>query len=103
MAWDSLTGIPDLSGKVAIVTGGNTGIGKECVRQLVAHNAAKVYIATRNESRAKAAIDDLSREYPNVDSRVVFLKLDLASLKSCQEAAKQFLSKESRLDILSEF
>ena len=48
--------------------------------------------------------EGLSKEFPDVDvkSRVVFLKLDLASLKSCQEAAKEFLSKESRLDILSE-
>ena len=82
MAWDSSTGIPDLKGKVAIVTGGNTGIGKECVHQLVIHNAAKAYIATRNESRAKTAIDDLSKEFPEVDvkSKVVFLKLDLSGV-----------------------
>ena len=103
--WDNLTDIPDLTDKIAIVTGGNTGIGKECVRQLILHNATRVYIATRNESRAKTAIEDLSNAHPRhaviFKSRVLFLKLDLENLKSCQEAAERFLSKETRLDILS--
>ena len=104
MAWDSSTDIPDLSGKVAVVTGGNTGLGKECVRQLVVHNAARVYVAARSEARAKAAIDDLARDHPNFDvkSKVVYLHMDLEDLKCCQAAAKEFLSRETRLDILSE-
>ncbi|KAJ7694373.1 hypothetical protein B0H17DRAFT_869064, partial [Mycena rosella] len=44
--------IPDLSGKVAIVTGGNSGIGRETVKALVKHTA-KVYILARNCKSAR--------------------------------------------------
>jgi NAD(P)-dependent dehydrogenase (short-subunit alcohol dehydrogenase family) len=88
---------------VAIVTGGNTGLGKELVRQLAKHGA-RVYMASRTESRATAAIDELTKEEPEIAKKggsIVFLKLDLTDLANCQAAAKEFLSKEKRLDILS--
>ncbi len=47
--------LPDLSGKVFIVTGGNTGIGRGTVKGLLLKNA-KVYIATRSKERADRAI-----------------------------------------------
>lgn len=50
--------IPNLSGKVAIVTGANTGIGKVTARELL-RNGAKVYIACRNEEKANKAMDEL--------------------------------------------
>lgn len=86
------------------MTGGNTGLGKELVRQLAKHGA-KVYMASRTESRARAAIDELTKEHPEIKEKagIEYLKLDLTDLKSCQDAAKTFLSKEKRLDILSEF
>lgn len=85
------------------MTGGNTGLGKELVRQLAKHGA-KVYMASRTESRARAAIDELTKEHPEIKEKtgIEYLKLDLTDLKSCQEAAKTFLAKEQRLDILSE-
>lgn len=88
--------------QVAIVTGGNNGLGKESVRQLALHGA-KVYMASRTESRAIECIDELERDHPELHgkSRIIFLKLDLTSLESCQRAAKEFLEKEERLDILS--
>ncbi|KAF9783764.1 hypothetical protein BJ322DRAFT_1007799 [Thelephora terrestris] len=92
----SVEDIPDLTGRVVIVTGGNTGIGKETVKALLSKNA-KVYIATRNEDRAKAAIEDLKR---TTGKEAVFLKLDLSSLKSVKAAAEEFLEKESALHIL---
>ena len=49
---------------------------------------AKVYIATRNEDRAKAAIEDLKQTTGN---EAIFLKLDLSSLKSVKAAADEFL------------
>ncbi|KAI0633469.1 NAD-P-binding protein [Trametes polyzona] len=88
--------IPDLSGKVMIVTGGNAGIGRETVKALLAHNA-KVYMAARNEAKATAAIAELYRE---TGKRAVFLKLDLADLKSVKAAAQDFVCKESRLHVL---
>jgi len=52
--------IPSLQGKVAIVTGANTGIGKVTARELL-KNGAKVYIACRNEEKAEKAINELKQ------------------------------------------
>ncbi|KIY45776.1 NAD(P)-binding protein [Fistulina hepatica ATCC 64428] len=88
--------IPDLTGKVAIVTGGNTGIGKGTVRGLLAHNA-KVYLAARDQTKAEEAIAELTLATNNAP---IFLKLDLADLRSVKAAADEFLSKETELHIL---
>ncbi|KAF7977340.1 hypothetical protein HWV62_4129 [Athelia sp. TMB] len=53
--------LPDLTGCVAIVTGGNTGIGYYTVQRLAKHGA-KVYMGARNEEKAKAAIEKLRAE-----------------------------------------
>ncbi|PBK62199.1 NAD-P-binding protein [Armillaria solidipes] len=92
----SVDDIPDLSGKVVIVTGGNTGVGFETAKAILPRNA-KVYIACRNETKAKAAIEKL-REATGKDA--LYLPLDLASFKSIQAAASDFLSKEKELHIL---
>ncbi|TPX70407.1 hypothetical protein SpCBS45565_g01724 [Spizellomyces sp. 'palustris'] len=89
--------IPDLSGKVAIVTGGNTGIGYQSVLHLADHNA-KVYLAARTEARALEAIAKVKEQIPHAN--VVWLKMDLMDLASVKEASKQFKEKETRLDIL---
>ncbi|KAF5371625.1 hypothetical protein D9758_003597 [Tetrapyrgos nigripes] len=84
--------IPDLSGKVMIVTGGNTGNDKA----LLEHNA-KVYMASRNTEKAKAAIEDLKKK---TGKEALFLKLDLADLMSVKAAAEEFMSKEKELHAL---
>jgi len=88
--------VPDLSGKVFLITGANTGIGKETARVLLAHNA-KVYIACRSPERAKAAVDELKEKTGN---EAHLLSLDLASFASIRSAAADFTSRESRLDVL---
>jgi hypothetical protein len=90
--------IPDLSDKVILVTGSNTGIGKESVLQLAKHKPAHVYIAARDESKALKAIEEIMITAP--DALVTFLQLDLMSFASIQEVAKTFNSESSRLDIL---
>ncbi|KAJ8515180.1 hypothetical protein ONZ45_g7374 [Pleurotus djamor] len=92
----SIDQIPDLTGKVVIVTGGNAGIGKETVRALLAHNAT-VYMASRSEERARGAIADLKAD---TGKDALFLHLDLGNLASVRAAAAEFLSKEKQLDIL---
>ncbi|KAH7926405.1 NAD(P)-binding protein [Leucogyrophana mollusca] len=92
----SVQDIPDLAGKVIIVTGANTGIGKETVKALLVHGA-KVYIATRNQDLAEKAILELKQETGN---EAIFLKLDLADLSSVKAAAEEFTSKETQLHVL---
>lgn len=78
--------LPDLSGKVFIVTGGNTGIGRGTVKGLLLKNA-KVYIATRSKDRADRAIAELREETGN---EALFLQLDLADLSSVRKAVEEF-------------
>ncbi|EJD04777.1 NAD-binding protein [Fomitiporia mediterranea MF3/22] len=88
--------VPDLSGKVVIVTGGYAGIGLETVRVLLKKNA-KVYFAGRNKAKAEAVISELSKD---TRKEAIFLELDLASLKSVKKAAEEYMSKETQLHVL---
>ncbi|KLO08994.1 NAD-binding protein [Schizopora paradoxa] len=88
--------VPDLSGKVVIVTGGNTGIGKETVKALLRKNAT-VYMAARSKSKADAAIADLESQ---LGKKAHFIELDLADLASVRKAAQTFKSQENSLNIL---
>ncbi|KAI9601131.1 hypothetical protein H4Q26_000933 [Puccinia striiformis f. sp. tritici PST-130] len=89
--------IPDLKGRVAIVTGANGGIGYVTALELVRHGA-KTYLACRNETRAKEAIEKIKAIVPGSDPQ--FLKLDITSLNCAHSAAQEFLELENRLDIL---
>jgi NAD(P)-dependent dehydrogenase (short-subunit alcohol dehydrogenase family) len=91
--------IGDLNEKVILVTGGNTGIGKETILQLAKHNPAKLYLAARTESKAQEAIKSIKSALSKpVD--IEYLPLDLTSLKSVREAADAVNASTSRLDIL---
>ncbi|KAL1685471.1 hypothetical protein GGG16DRAFT_129381 [Schizophyllum commune] len=92
----SVNDIPDLSGKVMLVTGGNSGIGKETVKALLQHNA-KVYIGARSPERAADAIKDLLKE---TGKEAYFLRIDLGDLKSVKAAAEEYQSKETQLHAL---
>ncbi|KAH8682683.1 hypothetical protein BX600DRAFT_506253 [Xylariales sp. PMI_506] len=91
--------LPDLLGKVYIVTGANTGVGKELAQILYAKNA-KVYVAARSESKAQDAIASIKKAVPASTGTLNFLKLDLADLSTIPASAKEFLSKESELHVL---
>ncbi|KAJ7170180.1 NAD-binding protein [Mycena filopes] len=91
------TDMPDLTGKVAIVTGGGSGIGKETVKALLEHNAV-VYIAARNETKTKAAIEELQKVTGGKTASSLVLNLE--DLHSIRKAAEQFIQRETRLDIL---
>ena len=86
-----------LDGKTVIVTGGNTGIGKETAIDLAARGA-KVIIACRSRERGEKAVLEIKRES---GSEEVYLQmLDLASFKSVRAFAKRILETETRLDVL---
>ncbi|KAJ7197769.1 hypothetical protein GGX14DRAFT_526004 [Mycena pura] len=92
----SVNDIPDLTSQVIIVTGSNTGVGKETAKALLQHNA-KVYIAARSEEKARAAIQDLKSE---TGKEAEFLRVDLADLPSIKRAAEEFAQKETQLHVL---
>jgi len=83
----------DLTGSVAVVTGANTGIGKETVRGL-AQRGAKVYMACRNLEAADAAAEEIG--LPNIKVK----KCDLASFASIREFCRQIGREEKKVDIL---
>ncbi|KAL9087507.1 MAG: hypothetical protein Q9165_006618 [Trypethelium subeluteriae] len=91
--------VPNLQGKVYIVTGSNTGIGKELACMLFGKNA-KVYIAARSEDKARKAIDDIQKVVPVSKGSLIFLKLDLSDLANVKSAAQSFLAQEQQLHVL---
>ncbi|XP_036928586.1 dehydrogenase/reductase SDR family member 13-like [Acanthopagrus latus] len=86
-----------MAGKTVIITGGNTGIGKATALHL-AQRGARVILACRNRDKAESAIADIQQETGSTD--VLYMQLDLASLKSVRCFAETFLKSESRLDLL---
>ncbi|KAE8289562.1 Dehydrogenase/reductase SDR family member 13 [Larimichthys crocea] len=86
-----------MAGKTVIITGGNTGIGKATALHL-ARKGARVILACRNRDKAEAAIADIRQKTGSTD--VLYMPLDLASLKSVRCFSETFLKSESRLDLL---
>ena len=87
----------NLSGKTAIVTGSNTGIGFETALDLY-QKGAKVYVACRNQEKALDAIERMKAQ--GGTGELIFGSLDLASLGSVKEFSDKVLESESRLDLL---
>ncbi|XP_062855839.1 dehydrogenase/reductase (SDR family) member 13 like 1 [Trichomycterus rosablanca] len=86
-----------LHGKTAIVTGSNTGIGRATALAL-ALRGATVILACRSKQRGEEAARIIRTESGN--DKVVFMHLDLASLRSVRAFAETFLKTETRLDLL---
>ncbi|MET9696650.1 oxidoreductase [Streptomyces sp. NPDC006529] len=89
--------IPDQSGRTAVVTGANSGIGYVAAREL-ARRGARVVLACRSEARGRAAEALLRREVASV--MVEFSPLDLADLRSVREFAARYGSGREALDLL---
>jgi NAD(P)-dependent dehydrogenase (short-subunit alcohol dehydrogenase family) len=89
--------IGDLSGRTALVTGANAGLGLEIARELAAHGA-RVLMACRNEAKATAAADEIRATHPR--GTVEVRPLDLASLASVDALAAQVCRDEPTLDYL---
>lgn len=86
-----------LNGKTVVITGANTGIGKETAVDLARRNA-RVIMACRDEQRGREACNEVKRLSGN--ENVQFSKLDLADLQSVRKFAAQVLEQEPRIDIL---
>lgn len=102
LSFDPGKDIPDLSGKVIFITGGNVGLGKETILQLSKHNPSHIYLSARSKDKALAAIKDIESSFSATapPPPITFIQCDLSSLPSVQNAAREFVAKEKRLDIL---
>lgn len=95
--------VPDLSGKVFIVTGGSSGIGYE-LSKILYGAGGKVYVLSRTKSNIEEAIKKIQSEVHATGDRALgcleYITMDLEDLASVQAVAKDFVFKESRLDVL---
>jgi NAD(P)-dependent dehydrogenase (short-subunit alcohol dehydrogenase family) len=89
--------IPDLAGKIVIVTGATSGIGKEAARVLASKNA-KVILAVRNLEKGERTAQEIRQSAPNAN--MVVQALDLSSLASVKAFAEKILASESGLNLL---
>ncbi|KAF2027966.1 NAD(P)-binding protein [Setomelanomma holmii] len=90
--------IPDLSGKVYVVTGGSAGIGYGIVAHILQHNPAKIYLLSNKEEHANEAKDAL-KEFGDV-SKVEWRQCNLQDLKQTDDVAKALARGLTRLDAL---
>lgn len=90
--------IPDLSGKVILVTGGNSGLGKESILQFAKHNPRQIIMGARSQSKAQAAIAEIQEVVPRAN--ITFVEINLSSFASVKKATDQVLQECDRLDIL---
>jgi NAD(P)-dependent dehydrogenase (short-subunit alcohol dehydrogenase family) len=89
--------IPDQTGRIAVVTGANSGLGLVIAREL-ARKGARVVMACRNLDKGHAAVDAIRSEVP--DAQLQLDELDLASLASVQSFAERFKNTHDGLDLL---
>lgn len=89
--------IPDLTDKVAIVTGANTGIGYHTALEL-ARAGAHVIVGARSKGKGRAAVEKIQSEIHN--AKVQFLPIDLASLDSVSTFAELFIKLDLPLHLL---
>ncbi|TDX03042.1 oxidoreductase [Kribbella sp. VKM Ac-2566] len=95
MTW-STADIPDLTGRLALVTGATSGLGYETALELLRHGA-DVLVAARNPEKAAQAAETLTQKAGRAPT---VLELDLADLASVQRAAEEVVKSYDRLDLL---
>lgn len=89
--------IPDHTGRIAVITGANSGIGLETAREL-ATKGATVVMACRSQKKAEDAMTDIRRTHPA--AKLDFVALDLSRQRSVKEAAATLLERYPRMDLL---
>lgn len=96
MAWNTAD-MPDLTGKTAVVTGANSGLGLESAKAL-AGAGAHVVMAARNQEKARTAYDEITKAHPDSSHEIV--ELDLGSFEASESAAAKIAANHPRVDIL---
>lgn len=86
VVFDPSIEIPDLSGRVVLITGGTAGLGFECALSFAAHTPAHIYFTGRSQASADKLVKEVNSKFAGVG--ITFIQCDLASLDSVQNAAK---------------
>jgi NAD(P)-dependent dehydrogenase (short-subunit alcohol dehydrogenase family) len=89
--------VPDQSGRTAVVTGANSGLGLVCARELARHGG-HVVLACRNAEKGAAAVAEIEQAAPG--AQVELVDLDLGSLASVEAFAESFRATHEGLDVL---
>ncbi|ROW09249.1 hypothetical protein VPNG_05858 [Cytospora leucostoma] len=90
--------VPELTGKVLLITGGTNGLGAAAARLLASRNPAKMYITGRKQDAAQQTLSRLRST--GTQAELDWLQCDHDSLESVRQAADKVLAQESRLDVL---
>ncbi|KAH7305997.1 short-chain dehydrogenase/ reductase [Stachybotrys elegans] len=92
--------MPNLNGKVAVITGASSGIGLHTAKNL-ASKGAKVYFTARTEKKAKETVDFILAQDPTIrPEQLIWVELELASLESVVKAVEEIKKVEDRIHIL---
>ena len=89
--------IPDQSGRVAVITGANTGLGY-WTAEMLANKGAHVVLAVRNLDKGKDAVEAITAKSPKAD--VALQQLDLTSLDDIRKTAEELRAAHQRIDLL---
>lgn len=93
--------VPDLTGKVAVITGGSEGIGYGCTHTLLKHNVAKVYILSISDDVVKGAKGAIAKELgEDKANRTTWMKCDISDWWGVKDIADKIIKDTDRLDIL---
>ncbi|RVE67743.1 hypothetical protein OJAV_G00084700 [Oryzias javanicus] len=92
-----VTDVKRLDGKTVLITGGNSGVGKETAVAL-ATRGARVIVACRDPEKARRAVTEIRLQSRSLN--VCHMELDLANLSSVRGFCRDFLQREKRLDVL---
>ncbi len=97
MASNLVATVPDMSGKLVVVTGANSGLGLGLARRLSAAGA-DIVMAIRNRAKGEAAIDEIRAGVP--DAKLTIKSLDLSSLTAVAALGEQLNAEGRPIDIL---
>ncbi len=92
-------GTEDLTNKVVVITGANTGIGKETARVFYKNNA-HVVVACRDKARMDNAIQEIKESETNSKGKIEGMILNLGDLESVKQFAKEYETKDLPIHIL---
>ena len=97
----SLEQVPNLEGKVAVVTGGSEGIGYGCTHTLLSHGIKKLFIISVSEDVIDDALKAIAKEMGDETAKkVTWLQCDLSNFKKAKETADKIAQQTDRIDIL---